>query len=48
VLVSIRDYPGFVAAVYAFRAVASVVIAADGTAVRAGPTAATGQVPDSG
>ena len=38
---SIRDYPGLVAAVYAFRAVASVVIAADGTAVRAGPTAAT-------
>lgn len=35
VVVSIRDYPGFVPAVYAFRAVPSVVIAADGTAVRA-------------
>jgi hypothetical protein len=35
VVVSIRDYPGFVSAVYAFRAVPSVVIAADGTAVRA-------------
>ena len=33
VVVSIRDYPGFVPAVYAFRAVPSVVIAADGTAV---------------
>jgi len=44
VVVSIRDYPGFVAAVYAFRAVPTVVVAADGTAVKA-VSPSNGQAP---